>query len=1094
MGTSRDSAVSRQRFDVADAAPLLIDADGFVTSWTRDAERLFGYPAAEILGRSVRTLLADEDGERIGALAETHRVLGGWSGILTARHRDGHPIKVMVRVVPTREAPTSAPGRAGAETPSAGAAPLTAGAPGTGSAGTGPAGSPGTEPAGAPGSGSAGVPGTGSPGDPGTGPAGPPGTDPSGAPSSGSPGVPGTGSPGARGFGRDAGGRASAAAPGVRPASRPGGPDASRGDTPPASPGRAAVSPEVGRVPAGEAGAWPVGGNAGSPPKPSPHPPKPAPPRTTSPQTAPPAVQGAARPPASTAREHDAWPAARHSSGPTARQTTPAPNSPPPTASPSARLPFSPSPLSPSSPSAPASLSPSPPSAASPASPSLSPASPPPSPDPLKPAHWVALVSDATQAPGWDMSRTVLERMTAWSPVGIAIVDTELRFVWSNAALERFGGGRAHERVGLRLAEVQPGLDAERIEAQIRKVLETGVPVLDYEHVGRVRSAPYRETAHAMSFTRLEDDHGRPIGVYYTVVDVSERHRARTRLALLDRAGEHIGRTLDVRRTAQELADVVVPALADFVTVDLLDSVLRGAEPGPLGDGSVPLRRVAQQSVHDGVPEAVLEIGAVASYAAGSPPVRALVEGRSWSEPRLDPLSAEWARAVPGGRAVPAEALGLHSAMIVPVRARGITLGITTFFRRDRLDPFDAVDLGLAEELVGRAAVCVDNARRYTRERDAALALQRSLLPRRLPEQDAAEVAVRYRPADELTGLGGDWYDVIPLSGARVALVVGEVAGHGIDGAAAMGRLRTAVRTLADLDLPPDEVLAHLDDMVAKSARQEGAEPGGGSRQTVGARCLYVVHDPVSGSCAMAAAGPFAPALVAPDGTVTFPELPEGPALGVDQQPFEALELDLPEGTVIALHTDGLLAGTSREALCRALARPEPSLERHAQHVLDSLAPARPTDDVALLLARTRRLPAHRVASWELPADPALVAEARKTTSRQLGAWGLDELAFTTELIVSELVTNAIRHAAGPIRLRLVLERTLICEVFDGGATAPHLRHPRTTDEGGRGLFLISQFTQRWGTRFLPEGKVIWAEQALAEQSPTEQALTEHSF
>ncbi|WP_435859320.1 SpoIIE family protein phosphatase [Streptomyces neyagawaensis] len=703
-----------------------------------------------------------------------------------------------------------------------------------------------------------------------------------------------------------------------------------------------------------------------------------------------------------------------------------------------------------------------------------------PHPDPLRHAHWIALVSDATEAPGWDMSRTVLERMTARSPIGIAIVDTDLRFVWSNAALERFGGGRAYERVGLRLAEVQPGLDADRIEAQMRKVLETGVPVLDYEHIGRVRSAPYRETAHAMSFTRLEDDHGRPIGVYYTVMDVSDRHRARTRLALLDRAGEHIGRTLDVRRTTQELADVVVPALADFVTVDLLDSVLRGAEPGPLGDGSVPLRRTGQQSVRPGVPEAVVEIGAVASYAAGSPPVRALVSGRSWSQPSLDPTSAGWAKAVPGGRELPADALGLHSVMIVPIRARGITLGITTFFRRDRQDPFDAVDLGLAEEIVGRAAVCVDNARRYTRERDAALVLQRSLLPRRLPDQDAAEVAARYRPADELTGVGGDWYDVIPLSGARLALVVGEVAGHGIDGAAAMGRLRTAVRTLADLDLPPAEVLAHLDDMVAKSARQEGEE-GGGSVETVGARCLYVVHDPVSGTCAMATAGHPAPALVAPDGTVTRPALPEGPPLGVDGQPFEAVELELPEGTVIALHTDGLLAEATPDALCRALARPEPSLDRRAQRVLDALAPARPIDDVALLLARTRRLPAHRVASWEIPADPALVAEARKTTARQLGVWGLDELAFTTELVVSELVTNAIRHAAGPIRLRLILERTLICEVFDGGATAPHLRHPRTTDEGGRGLFLIAQFTQRWGTRFLPDGKVIWAEQSLAD-------------
>ncbi|MDX3780320.1 SpoIIE family protein phosphatase [Streptomyces europaeiscabiei] len=1022
MGTDRDSAVSRQRFDVADAAPLLIDADGFVTSWTQDAERLFGYPAAEILGRSVCTLLVDEDGDRIGSLTESHRLLGSWSGILTARHRDGHRVRVMVRVVPTREATAAAAS-----------------------------------------------------------------ADPD----------------------RSADATTSPSAPGAWPAPRPGYPDAPRPATPPPppppSPSRSASPtpppPEGGRAPAREAGTWPAVGNTGSPARQSPPPPKPAPPRTASPpaasplaaspQTSSPAPRATPRPPApgtgrASARGHGTWPAAQGPGEPVARVTTPAPDLPPPPPSPSARLPFSPSAASPPRPS-PSPSSPASPSLSSPQPPSLPPSSPPSAPsapssrDPLKAAHWVALVSDATQAPGWDMSRTVLERMTAWSPVGIAIVDTELRFVWSNAALERFGGGRAHERVGLRLAEVQPGLDAERIEAQMRQVLETGSPVLDYEHVGRIRSAPHRETAHAMSFTRLEDDHGRPIGVYYTVVDVSEQHRARIRLALLDRAGEQIGRTLDVRRTAQELADVVVPTLADFVTVDLLDSVLRGAEPGPLGDGSVPLRRTAQQSVHAGVPEAVLEIGAVASYTAGSPPVRVLVEGRSWSEPRLDPLSGEWAEAVPGHRTVPAEALGLHSVMIVPVRARGITLGITTFFRRDRQDPFDAVDLGLAEELVGRAAVCVDNARRYTRERDAALALQRSLLPRRLPEQDAAEVAVRYRPADELTGLGGDWYDVIPLSGARVALVIGEVAGHGIDGAAAMGRLRTAVRTLADLDLPPDEVLAHLDDMVAKSARQEGSEPGGGSVQTVGARCLYVVHDPVSGTCAMAAAGPFAPALVAPDGTVTFPELPEGPALGVDQQPFQALQLDLAEGTVIALHTDGLIAEASREALCRALARPEPLLERHAQRVLDSLSPAHPTDDVALLLARTRRLPAHRVASWELPADPALVAEARKTTARQLGAWGLEELAFTTELVVSELVTNAIRHAAGPIRLRLILERTLVCEVFDGGATAPHLRHPRTTDEGGRGLFLISQFTQRWGTRFLPEGKVIWAEQSLTD-------------
>ncbi|WP_456317135.1 PAS domain-containing protein [Streptomyces mirabilis] len=195
------------------------------------------------------------------------------------------------------------------------------------------------------------------------------------------------------------------------------------------------------------------------------------------------------------------------------------------------------------------------------------------------PTRWVVLLADLAGGPGWDMSRSVLERMNARSPVGIAIVDTDLRYVWSNAALEQFGGGPPHQRLGRRLADIQPGLDAETLEAQMRRVLESGRPVVGYEHVGRVRSAPHRESAHSLSFIRLEDDHGHPIGVYYTVVDVTDRYRARRRLALLDRAGEHIGRSLDVQHTAQELADVAVPGLADFVTVDLLESVLRGAEP-----------------------------------------------------------------------------------------------------------------------------------------------------------------------------------------------------------------------------------------------------------------------------------------------------------------------------------------------------------------------------------------------------------------------------------------------------------------------------------------------------------------------------------
>ncbi|MFG2790204.1 SpoIIE family protein phosphatase [Streptomyces sp. NPDC048419] len=729
-----------------------------------------------------------------------------------------------------------------------------------------------------------------------------------------------------------------------------------------------------------------------------------------------------------------------------------------------------------------------------------------PAADPGGATRWLALISDVAGAPGWDMSRPVLEQMVTGSPVGIAIVDTTLRCVWSNAALEQFGGGSARDRLGRRMAEIQPGLNAEGIEDRMRHVLRTGEPVFGYELVGHVRAAPHRETAHMLSFARLDDEQGHPMGVYYTVVDVTERHRARQRLALLDRAGERIGRTLDVVRTAQELADVAVPECADFVSVDLLESVLRGAEltPGPLSvSDRVPLRRAGHQSVNPGVPEAVVQIGEVARYLSGSPPIRCLSMGSSWLEERLDPLATAWAAGPADEQASTFLELGLHSVMIVPIRARGVTLGVTTFFRRRRQEPFDADDLSLAEDLVSRAAVCVDNARRYTRERDAALVLQRSLLPRRLPEQNAVEVAACYRPADELTGLGGDWYDLIPLSGARVALVVGEVPGHGIDAAAAMGRLRTAVRTLAALDLPPEEVLAHLDDLVARTAREEGVAPDapeGAGIEVAGSGCVYVVYDPVDGQCTMAAAGHPAPAVVLPDGTVTFVDLPQGSPLGAGGPPFEAVELALAEGSTLALHTDGLLAredrdwavDADRERLRQVLESPtrgrrrageppSPALDLRCRAVVDALVPARPHDDVALLMAHTRLLGVDQVADWDLPADPAIVADARKEAARQLAEWDLDDLAFTTELVVSELVTNAIRYASGPIRLRLIRDASLICEVSDGGATAPHLRHPRATDEGGRGLLLVAQFTQRWGTRFVPEGKVIWAEQSLED-------------
>jgi len=255
-----------------------------------------------------------------------------------------------------------------------------------------------------------------------------------------------------------------------------------------------------------------------------------------------------------------------------------------------------------------------------------------------------------------------------------------------------------------------------------------------------------------------------------------------------------------------------------------------------------------------------------------------------------------------------------------------------------------------------------------------------------------------------------------------------------------------------------------------------------------GATCLYAVYDPASGRCALSRAGHFEPALVHPDGGVEFVTLPVGPPLGLGGSlPFESTELRLPEGSALVLYTDGLVEDQHRdideglELLRDALAARGRTPEETCKAVLAALVPERPRDDVALVVARTRRLPADRTAAWDVPADPAQVARVRAAATRTLADWGLTEEAFTTELILSELVTNAIRHATGPIRVRLIRDRCLTCEVSDASSTAPHLRRAAATDEGGRGLFLVAQFAERWGTRYTSDGKVIWTEQPLGD-------------
>ncbi|WP_406717579.1 SpoIIE family protein phosphatase [Streptomyces althioticus] len=675
---------------------------------------------------------------------------------------------------------------------------------------------------------------------------------------------------------------------------------------------------------------------------------------------------------------------------------------------------------------------------------------------------------------------TLAGRVFEQSSLPISVLDAEHRFIRLNAAAAEAMGGSEQDLLGRPFADVAgPGEATRSVDRHMRTVAETGRALRDESYS---QAADPSQQVWDVEMWPVRDAAGRVVATALAGLDSTEQHRARRRLALLDEAASALGTTLDVGRTAEELVALLVPDFADFAAVDLLDWVLDAEAPPLRGDPEVTLRRTAHASAGPGAPDTVVPLGRTDVYPPYSPPARALREGRAvlaqTGEPDFDRWMAE--RGAEALRACGACPTGIHSELAVPLRARGTTLGVAIAVRNIRPDGFAADDALLAEEIASRAAVCVDNARRFARERATALTLQHSLLPRVLPGQAAVEIAHRYLPSASAAGIGGDWFDVIPLSGTRVALVVGDVVGHGIPSTATMGRLCTAVRTLADVDLPPEELLTHLDDLVAHLAADEREDV-----PELGATCLYAVYDPVSRHLAVAAAGHPAPALLMPDGTCRLVPLNTGPPLGVGGLPFEATELELPEGCVVAFYTDGLIEGRGRDVdhstqeLCRALKAPAESLDALCDVVLKAVLPEEPGDDVALLLARTRALGAGQVAARDVAPDPGEVPAVRQWVVELLSAWDLDDIAFVTELVVSELVTNAIRYGEPPIRVRLIRDRTLICEVTDSSSTSPHLRRAHAFDEGGRGLLLVAQLTQRWGSRQADGGKTIWAEQAL---------------
>ncbi|WP_240496534.1 ATP-binding SpoIIE family protein phosphatase [Streptomyces torulosus] len=430
---------------------------------------------------------------------------------------------------------------------------------------------------------------------------------------------------------------------------------------------------------------------------------------------------------------------------------------------------------------------------------------------------------------------------------------------------------------------------------------------------------------------------------------------------------------------------------------------------------------------------------------------------------------------------------------------RAIGLCVVSFSQPRTFSDEQRTWLTALSSLVGQA---LERARLYDVEHARAQELQRGLLPRTLPRLPAASAAARYLPAGRGEEVGGDWYDLIPLSADRVAIVIGDVMGHGITEAATMGRLRTAVRTLADLDMPPDELFSRLNDLVSDLGEDSYAT------------CLYAVFDPVAHTCSYTLAGHPPPVVVHPDGSVHSPDVVPDPPLGAAVPPFDTHQLHLPAESMLVLCTDGLVESSTRDVdqglaelrhiladsqdltACLEAADQDEDV-RCLEHLCDTVVSAllpdsgQTNDDAALLIVHARSTPVGDVASCDLPEDPRAAGQAREFVREQLAVWGLDDLVITTELLVSELVGNVVRHAKGPICLRLLRSRSLICEVYDGSLTTPRIRHATYTDEGGRGLQLIAALSRRWGARYLHDSKCIWTEQDLPHPAASGEPSTD---
>lgn len=565
---------------------------------------------------------------------------------------------------------------------------------------------------------------------------------------------------------------------------------------------------------------------------------------------------------------------------------------------------------------------------------------------------------------------------------------------------------------------------------------------------------------------------------------------ARVRRALMDDPLTRFGSNLDLDQCARSLADVVVPHYCNVAAIVVLESLVAADENHGEAGGSAVLRRLALATDdHELEWAATFPTGEVLVYPPGTPYRECLDRA---APVHLRHMTAEQAGQIADAwrRAPVRDLLDDVSMVILPLIAKDNLLGLMACTRTAGFRRFDAYDVEIGMEFASRAAIVIDNARRFSRERATALTLQRSLLPLRLSHPSSVEVRHRYLPGSKLVEVGGDWYESISLPGGRVALIVGDVAGHGVKAAVTMGRLRTALHTLANLDYPPADALHILHELMTELGEQEPHF----------ATCVYGVYDATTGTLEIASAGHLPPLLLRADGTTEYLELPDAPPLGVvGGNPIESREFAVEDGSMFVIYTDGLVESRGRDiddGLERlkgifdtsALERP---MEDLAKACLAGVYDDHHRDDIALLIARLRRLPADTRESWTLPGDPAAVRRARGLVRTQLADWGLAELSYPAELLASELVTNALRYSPGTLELRLLRERTLVIEVMDRSAALPRLRRAADDDENGRGLLVVSEYSRRWGTRRTALGKVVWCDLRLPGIDPDDTAFTE---